>query len=190
MPLILPLMPANTETENLEMLRFPIGRFDRHQEITATAFQKFLADIEEHPKLLRQAVAGLTNAQLDTPYRPGGWTVRQVTHHLPESHLNAFTRIKLALTEQEPVIKPYNEVAWAELPDNRTAPVELSVALQESLHGRWLFLLKRLTAADLDKAFMHPESGLTRIRVAIGSYAWHGKHHVAHITSLRQRMGW
>src|SRR5688572_464989 len=127
------MIPA-PETENLEKLRFPIGQFDRTKPVSDADVQQCLSDIETHPALFRQALAGLTDTQLDTPYRPGGWTVRQVAHHLPESHMNAFIRIKLALTEDKPVIKPYDENAWSALPDDLSGPVEISVMLQENLH--------------------------------------------------------
>jgi hypothetical protein len=129
--------------------------------------------------------------QLDTPYRPGGWTVRQVVHHLPDSHLHAYTRIKLALTEEEPTIKPYEEARWAELPDARTGPIDPSLALLESLHQRWLLLLRQLRPSDFERRFRHPEHNrMFALDETIALYAWHGRHHVAHITSLRQRMGW
>lgn len=150
-----------------------------------------MGEIAAAPDQLRAAVAGLSPAQLDTPYRPNGWTVRQVVHHLPDSHLNAYTRIKLALTEEEPTIKPYEEARWAELPDARTGPVELSLALLEFLHQRWLLLLRNLAAADFARQFRHPEHGrMFALDEALALYAWHGEHHVAHITSLRRRMGW
>ncbi len=133
---------------------------------------------------------GLTPAQLDTPYRPGGWTVRQVVHHVPESHMNAYVRFKLALTEDEPVIKPYDEARWAMLPDIAVAPVEASLALLEALHLRWVALLESMTNAEFTRRFQHPELGPVRLDQSLASYAWHGRHHVAHITSLRQRMAW
>jgi hypothetical protein len=139
---------------------------------------------------LRGAAAGLDNQRLDTPYRPGGWTVRQVVHHLPDSHLNSYVRFRLALTEDEPIIKPYDESRWAELTDARTAPVEISLAFIESLHRRWMLLLRSLAPADLARQFRHPELGVVSLDRNLALYAWHGRHHVAHITSLRERMGW
>ena len=151
---------------------------------------RLIDEIAETPARLRAVVSGLSPEQLDTPYRPEGWTVRQVVHHLPDSHLNSYIRFRLALTEDEPTIKPYHEDKWAELYDARTAPVELSLALLESLHERWVVLLKSLTAEDWARAFKHPEMGTVPLAKNVGLYAWHGKHHVAHIASLRERMGW
>lgn len=171
-------------------LRYPIGPFKFEGKISAEERRRFIDEIEQVPAKLRAAVHGLSAGQLDTPYRSGGWTVRQVVHHLPDSHLNAYTRFKLALTEQEPVIKPYEQDRWAELSDARTAPVELSLALLESLHRRWALLLRSLTAADFARTFKHPELGVVSLDKNLALYAWHGKHHVAHITALRERMGW
>jgi hypothetical protein len=137
---------------------------------------------------MRAAVASLSPEQLDTPYRPGGWTVRTVVHHVPDSHINSYVRFKLALTEDEPVIKPYDEAAWAKLVDS--GPIEPSLTLLESLHERWVQLLKTLSDADFARQFRHPELGAVRLDQNLALYAWHGKHHVAHITSLRERMGW
>jgi uncharacterized damage-inducible protein DinB len=143
------------------------------------------------PTKLRQAVNGLTDAQLDTPYRPGGWTVRQVVHHVADSHLNAYTRFRLAFTEQNPTIKPYDEAKWAELPDVAATSPEVSLALLEALHIRWVKLLRALTPAQLQRGFVHPEHGrLITLERLLAMYAWHGRHHVAHITRLRERNGW
>lgn len=142
------------------------------------------------PLRMREAVAGLDAAQLDTPYREGGWTVRQVVHHVPDSHMNAYVRVKLALTEDEPTIKPYEEAAWAQLPDSRITPVEVSLALLEALHTRWVDLLRAMDGADFKRSFRHPEHGAVTLDWLVGMYAWHSRHHVAHITSLRERMGW
>jgi hypothetical protein len=139
---------------------------------------------------LRAAVAGLNEEQLNTPYRDGGWTVRQVIHHVPESHMNAYIRFKLALTEDDPTIKPYNEAAWAETADVRDTPVEVSLALLDNLHNRWVVLLKSMSDADFSKQFRHPELGVVPLEKNLALYAWHGKHHVAHITSLRERKQW
>ena len=141
------------------------------------------------PAKLKAAVGGLNDRQLDTPYRPGGWTVRQVVHHLPDSHLNSFVRFKLALTEEEPTIKPYDEARWAELADSK-APIELSLPLLENLHERWVLLLNSLTPADWQRKFRHPERGPMTLTDNLQIYAWHGRHHVAHITALRERNGW
>jgi hypothetical protein len=139
---------------------------------------------------MRDAVGGLSGGQLDTPYRPDGWTVRQVAHHVPDSHMNAYVRMKLALTEDEPVIKPYNEASWANLADSREAPVEVSLALLEFLHLRWEALLRSLQAEDFARRLRHPVVGVMTVDNIIHHYAWHGRHHVAQITSLRQREGW
>ena len=138
---------------------------------------------------MRAALAGLSDSQLDTPYRPGGWTVRQVAHHVPDSHMNSYVRFRLALTEDEPVIKPYEESRWAELPDARGMPVEPSLVLLESLHARWVPLLRSLSAAEWKRSFRHPELGPVRLENNAALYAWHGRHHVAHITALRQTNG-
>jgi len=149
-----------------------------------------IKDIAAAPAMMREAVAGLTSAQLDTPYRDGGWTVRQVVHHVPDSHMNSYIRIKFALTEQEPTIKPYDEEIWAKLVDARTAPVDPSLELLEGLHHRWAVLLRSLTELEVQRKFFHPELGTVTIDQYIALYAWHGKHHAAHITSLRERNGW
>ena len=178
-------------TEVSENLRYPIGTFRFDGDVSHHTRGQRLDEIAAAPAQLRHAVAGLSTPQLDTPYRPGGWTVRQVVHHLPDSHLNAYTRIKLALTEDEPTIKPYEEARWAELVDARTAPLEPSLQLLESLHQRWLLLLRGLEPADFERRFRHPEHGrIFVIDEAVAMYAWHGRHHVAHINSLRKRMGW
>jgi len=170
--------------------RYPIGPF-RFVEDGPGKRQQWIAEIALAPAQLRAAVAGLTAAQLDTRYRDNGWTVRQVVHHLPDSHLNAYTRIKLALTEEEPTIKPYEEARWAELPDARGGEIEPSLSLLESLHQRWLLLLRPLAPADFERRYRHPEHGrIFGLNEVLALYAWHGRHHVAHITSLRRRMGW
>lgn len=175
----------------MDDLRYPIGPFRYPGDGGPAQRDLHLAEIAAAPANLRAAVAGLSPVQLDTPYRPDGWTVRQVVHHLPDSHLNAYTRIKLALTEEEPTIKPYEEARWAELPDARTGPVEPSLALLESLHQRWLLLLRNLRTADFARRYRHPEHGrMFELDEVLALYAWHGKHHVAHITSLRRRMAW
>jgi len=171
-------------------LRYPIGEFKYEGPLTDEQLQAGIARIEEAPARMRAAVAGLDKTQLDTPYRPEGWTVRQVVHHVPESHLNSYTRFKLALTEDEPVIKPYFEDRWAKLDDARQAPIALSLDLLEALHGRWIWFLRSLKPEDFQRTFRHPELGLVSLDKAVGLYAWHGQHHVAQITSLRERMGW
>ena len=172
-------------------LRYPIGPFRYTGDGSPAQRDQWLGEIAAAPGNLRTAVAGLSPLQLDTPYRPEGWTVRQVVHHLPDSHLNAYTRIKLALTEEEPTIKPYEEARWAELPDARTGPVEPSLALLDFLHQRWLLLLRSMGPADFARRYRHPEHGrMFEVDEVLALYAWHGKHHVAHITSLRRRMAW
>jgi len=171
-------------------LRYPIGAFQRVEELTDDQRNSCISQIEEAPKRLSAAVARLTESQLDTPYRPGGWTVRQLVHHIADSHMNAFTRFKLALTETEPTIKTYEETLWAELADTRVPPIEPSLAIVDNLHRRWVILLRSLKAADWPRKFRHPQWGLATVDFLLAQYAWHGRHHVAHITSLRERCGW
>lgn len=173
-------------------LRYPIGRFQRPTDVTAAERAAFIERIASTPAALREAVRGLDDAQLDTPYRPDGWTVRQVVHHVPDSHLNAYVRLKLALTEVEPTIKPYDEAQWAALPDGRSPLVAESLALLDALHARWVFLFRSLTPPDFARTMVHPEhpGAPMTIDVLLAIYAWHGPHHVAHITALRDRMGW
>ena len=169
--------------------RYPIGKFSYTGPLSPEQKKQCLADIEQTPAKFRAAVHGLSDAQLDTPYRDGGWTVRQLAHHVPDSHMNAYIRFKLALTEDGPTIKPYMEDRWAELPDSRQ-PIENSLALLDSLHCRWTTLLRSMSNADWQRAFRHPELGLMTLEKTLAMYSWHGRHHTAHVTSLRQRMGW
>jgi hypothetical protein len=171
-------------------LQYPIGKFSFQAPLTEDDKQKCLDDISHAPANLRAAVSGLSEDQLDTPYRPAGWSVRQVVHHVPDSHMNAYVRFKLALTEEEPTIKPYAEDRWAVLADTRTTPIEVSLMLLESLHTRWMRLLGSLAAADWKRTFRHPDLGVMNLEKTLALYAWHGRHHVAHITSLRKRSGW
>jgi hypothetical protein len=171
-------------------LRFPIGTFEFKKTPSDEDVQRAIAQIAEAPKNLRSAVEGLNADQLDTPYRPGGWTVRQVVHHVPDSHLNSYCRFKLALTEDEPTIKPYHEDRWAELEDSRVTPIETSLNILEGLHKRWVTLLDSLGPSDFTRTFRHPDLGVVTLAQNACLYAWHGRHHVAHITSLRERMGW
>ena len=171
-------------------LRYPLGRFRMDEEPTDDERLKFIDQIAETPLRLREAVRGLSTEQLDTPYRPEGWTVRQVVHHVPDSHLNSYMRFKLALTEEEPIIKPYDEDRWAHLEDSRITPLETSLALLDALHERWVLLLRSLAPADFRRSFRHPELGLVSLNKNVGLYAWHGRHHVAHITALSERMHW
>jgi len=171
-------------------LRYPVGKFDFPESVSTQELAGFIDQIAEAPARMRAALAGLSESQLDTPYRPGGWTVRQVAHHVPDSHMNSYVRFRLALTEDEPVIKPYEESRWAELSDARGMPVEPSLDLLESLHARWVPLLRSLSAPEWKRSFRHPELGPVRLEQNAALYAWHGRHHVGHITALRQRMGW
>ncbi len=170
-------------------LRYPIGKF-KWEENLSDDRREMIAQIEETPAKLRAAVKGLSPEQIETPYREGGWTVRQLVHHVADSHLNAYVRFKLALTEDEPTIKTYEQERWAETVDARTAPVEVSLALIESLHHRWVMFLKSMSAADFARKFSHPELGPLTVEKLLGMYAWHGRHHTAHITGLRDRMKW
>jgi len=174
----------------MDDLRYPIGKFDIHAPMDAVSLQSACRDIRELPDRLAAAVAGLSDRQLDTPYRPGGWTVRQVVHHLPDSHINAYTRLRLALTEDLPDIRTYMEDRWAELADARTLPIEPSLSLVQGLHARWSHLLESLSPSEFERAFMHPDLGKFSIARQTGLYGWHSRHHVAHITSLRDRSGW
>jgi uncharacterized damage-inducible protein DinB len=171
-------------------LRYPVGKFQPITQITDAQRQAFIQQIAETPTKLRAAVQGLTDEQLGTPYRPEGWTVRQVVHHLPDSHMNAYVRFKLAITEQEPTVKPYEQQLWAELVDAKSAAIESSLTLLDSLHHRWVLFLKSLKPSDFSKTYNHPESGVSDLDRLLQLYAWHGRHHVAHITSLRERKGW
>ena len=171
-------------------LRYPIGKFTYEGLSTEEQKQKYINDIEQAPANLRAAVKGLSDQQLDTPYRPEGWTVRQVTHHVPDSHLNAYVRFKLALTEDAPTIKPYAEDLWAQLADTQTTPVEVSLTLLDALHTRWVRLLRSLKVEDWRRTFRHPQLGEVSLEKNLVLYAWHGRHHVAHITGLRERNGW
>ena len=171
-------------------LRYPIAPYEKKTALTADERNLAIGQIAELPKQMRAAVGGLSGGELDTPYRPGGWTVRQLAHHVPDSHMNAYVRMKLALTENEPTIKPYEEGLWAELPDSRETPVEVSLALLEFLHLRWDILLRSLQPGDFARRLRHPALGLMTLDHVVHHYAWHGRHHVAHIISLRQREGW
>lgn len=170
--------------------RYPVGKFTYSGPLTETQRQEAISAIAETPANLRAAVKGLSDAQLDTPYREGGWTVRQVIHHVPDSHLNSYIRFKLALTEDEPTIKPYFEDRWADLADTKATPIEVSLTLLESLHDRWVRLLRSLKPEDWKRAFRHPELGAMTLEKTLALYQWHGRHHVAHITELRKQRGW
>ena len=169
--------------------RYPIGTFAM-EDPTSEKQRTWIKEIEETPDRVRKAIEGLTFEQLDTPYREGGWTVRQVVHHLADSHINSFVRFKLALTEDEPTICDYDEQRWAETIEATDAPVSASLDLLESLHKRWVFLLESLTANEFQRKFNHPARGLLTLDTNLQLYAWHGRHHVAHIEALRDREGW
>jgi uncharacterized damage-inducible protein DinB len=170
-------------------VRFPIGKFVPVSSLAAAQRAACIEQIAAAPAEFRRAVAGLTDAQLDTPYRDGGWTVRQVAHHLPDSHINAYVRFKLGLTEREPAIKTYEEKDWAKTPEVR-APIGMSLDLLTALHQRWVTLLRAMTAADFGRTISHPEWGKPSLDTMLALYAWHGRHHTAHVTALRERLGW
>jgi hypothetical protein len=171
-------------------LAYPLGRFEMPQSVDRAARDAYIAAIESAPRELRQAVRGLDDRQLDTPYRPGGWSVRQVVHHLPDSHINAYVRFKLALTEDAPTIRPYEEKLWAVLPDGRSGEPEMSLHLLDAIHARWLACIRALPADSFDRVYRHPEMGIVSLSQQLALYAWHGKHHIAQITSLAMRSGW
>ena len=167
---------------DLDALRYPVGKFERLTgSLDRATRDAHVKTIEDTPARLRALLTGLSREQLDTPYRPGGWTIRQVVHHVPESHMNAYVRIKLALTENAPAIKTYEEQLWAQLPDVEACPVDVSVRLLDALHQRWVVLLRTLPEADFAKAFVHPEWGRVTVDEAVAMYAWHCRHHTAHV---------
>ena len=171
-------------------LRYPIGNYQRVAKLTPAEASACIDAIAETPSRLAAAVEGLTDKQLDTPYRPGGWTVRQVVHHLPDSHLHSYTRFKFAFTEKVPQIKAYDEATWAETLEARTAPIDMSLTLLDGLHRRWVAFIRSLSPADLARTYRYPERGAVSLEENLALYAWHGRHHVAHITALRKRNGW
>jgi hypothetical protein len=173
-----------------ETLRYPTGRFDAKVSIEPGQYPALIEAIARTPARMRAAVAGLDDAQLDTPYREDGWTVRQVVHHVPDSHMNAYIRFKLALTEDEPLIRTYDEKAWAMLEDSRSTPIPVSLALLEAVHDRWNRILAAMGDAEFDRTLRHPDWGVLSLAAMLRLYAWHGGHHVRHITSLRERSGW
>ena len=176
---------------DIEKLKYPIGKFNRPEIISEEAIAGWIKSIEELPTLLKAAVFALNEEQLNTPYRPDGWTVRQVVHHVADSHMNSFIRFKLALTEENPTIKPYHEEKWAEMEDEKGFPIEPSLAIIENLHKRWVKMLKSMKSEDFNRTFFHPENKRTiSLNENTALYAWHGKHHVAHITSLAERQMW
>jgi uncharacterized damage-inducible protein DinB len=171
-------------------LRYPVGPFKRPQALSDAERRSAIDHIAATPAALRAAIRGLSEAQLDTPYRPDGWTVRQVAHHVADSHLNAYTRFKLALTEDTPTIKPYDENSWATTGEIQTTPVETSLVLLDALHDRWVRLLNTITPAQFDRTLNHPENGVMNLHQVLALYDWHGRHHTAHVTALRERNGW
>lgn len=175
----------------MEQLKYPIGDFQTPTTYSPQDIDNWISIIEKAPAQVEAAVKDLSDAQLNTPYRPEGWTIRQVVHHLPDSHMNSYIRFKWTLTENAPIIKAYDEQSWAELEDGKNAPIELSIQLLKSLHARWVLVLKNLSEADLEKHFTHPETGnKIPLKEMIALYAWHSQHHLSHITSLKERMNW
>jgi hypothetical protein len=170
--------------------RYPIGEFHRRASYSVEERGQLIEQLKQIPTSLSGALAGLSEAQLDTPYREGGWTLRQVAHHISDSHLNAYLRVKLALTEDQPVIKPYDENAWVLLADTRDTPLIVSVALLEALHTRWAKVFAGLNEPDWKREYRHPVNGPVSVEATLAWYVWHGQHHVAHITGLRQLKGW
>lgn len=172
-------------------LRYPVGHFTRPASSMAGIRAAHIQTLRLLPERLKAAVSGLDDQQLDTPYREGGWTVRQVVHHVADSHANSYIRFKLALTEDWPTIKPYDEAAWAELSDARLLPIQISLDLLAALHARWVSLLEAMGEEDFHKGYVHPETGgRQNLAQALALYDWHSRHHTAHIANLRQRMGW
>ncbi len=171
-------------------LRYPVGPHVRPNSLSAAERRAAIDHIAATPTALRAAIRRLSEAQLDTPYRPGGWTVRQVVHHVADSHLNAYTRFKLALTEDTPTIKPYDENAWVMTAEVQTTPIETSLVLVDALHDRWVRLLNTITPEQFDRKLNHPENGVMTLHHVLALYDWHGRHHTAHITTLRERNGW
>jgi hypothetical protein len=170
--------------------RYPIGEWQRQDKLSREQRVKAIERIAATPQMMRDAVAGLSQTQLDTPYRDGGWTVREVIHHVPDSHMNGYSRIKFALTQNEPTVMAYDEDAWAKLGDVRATPIETSLLLLDAIHGRWVALLGSLTPEQFARPLKHSESGPMTVDTIVSNYAWHGPHHIAQITSLRGRMGW
>jgi len=170
--------------------RYPIGKFQKPGKLTEAQRNEAIEQISATPANLRKAVAGLSDAQLDTPYREGGWTVRQVAHHVPDSHMTGYSRIKFALTQDNPIVMAYDEDAWAKLGDTRTTPIETSLDLLEAIHDRWVSLLRSLKSEEFARPMQHSVNGRMTVDTIVANYAWHGPHHIAHITSLRERMGW
>lgn len=177
--------------DNIEKLKYPIGKFEKPIIITKDDLSKWISDISTFPKRINNEVIYLNEKQLDTQYRTDGWTIRQVIHHCADSHMNSLTRFKLTLTEDKPIVKPYFEDRWAELTDSKNMPIEPSLKMIEGIHNRWTILLNNLTESDYSKSFIHPEHGKEfRLDENIGVYAWHCNHHIAHITETKKRYNW
>jgi hypothetical protein len=175
----------------IDELKYPMGKFVKPESFTPEILNHYIRNIESFPSRLRTEVEHLTDEQLDTRYRAGGWTIRQVVNHCADSHMNSFTRFKLALTEDTPTIKPYFEARWAELADSKNMPIEPALKILEGLHQRWVVILKSLTKEELEKKYIHPEQGKElRLDGTIGLYAWHCNHHLAHITTLKKTRNW
>ncbi len=170
--------------------RYPIGQFEFPSTYGAADRARSIERIAATPAKFRAAVQGLSDPQLDTPYRDAGWTIRQVVHHVPDSHLNAYTRFKLGLTEDTPTIKTYDEAKWAQLEDSRSTPIATSLALLDAVHDRWLRVLRAMSSSDFARTLNHPENGVMNLDQMLALYEWHGRHHVAHVTNLRSRNGW
>ncbi|WP_263350208.1 YfiT family bacillithiol transferase [Acidicapsa acidisoli] len=184
-------MTVHSETAHsaIDILRFPIGRFRLPASITAVEHDEYIETLRLLPERLKAAAASLNDSQLDTPYRDGGWSLRQVVHHVADSHANSYVRFKLALTEDWPTIKPYDEAAWAELSDSRLS-IDVSLTLIAALHARWVALVESLPDADFARGYVHPAGGRQNLAQVLALYAWHSRHHTAHIANLRERMGW
>jgi uncharacterized damage-inducible protein DinB len=174
----------------MEALQYPVGRFARPESFTADQRNAAIETIAALPANIRTAVRGLNAEQINTPYRPDGWTVREVVHHVADSHLNAYTRFKLGLTEDVPTVKPYNESAWAKLDDTRTTPIDVSLSLLDALHDRWSRVLRAMSPSEFARKIMHPENGPMTLDQLLAMYDWHSRHHTAHITNLRSRNNW
>jgi uncharacterized damage-inducible protein DinB len=185
------LLRVRYEEVNMDDVRYPVGKFDRRDRLTPGERSAMIEAVAEAPARMRDAVRSLDAAKLDAPYREGGWTVRQVVHHVPDSHMNAYLRFKWALTEERPTIKPYDEAEWAKLSDSQDTPVETSLTMLEALHDRWVRLMRKMTDADFKRVLLHPEhAGEMTLDSMLGLYEWHGRHHVGHVTALRKRSGW
>lgn len=177
--------------EDIDFLRFPLGKFTVPDIISPNQIEIWINTLEKFPAEVESVTATLSESQLDTPYRPGGWTIRQVVHHLPDSHMNAYIRFKLAITEKHPIIRPYREERWAECEEARSAPVDISLSLLKSLHIRWTVFLRTLTEENFNRTYIHPEnSKVFSLKEVLGMYVWHSNHHLAHITETIKRNEW